>query len=68
MFFESDLTGVVIFTSNLVKWNLLKKHGSLVGNPWSVYAMGLVSSHLNFIQTKTMTTCQGSYEEAKPEA
>ena len=30
--------------------------------------MGLVSSHLNFIQTKTMTTCQGSYEEAKPEA
>ena len=55
--------------SNLVKWNLKQqKHGSLIGNPWWVYTMELVSSHLNFIKTKTMTTCLGSYEEPKPEA
>ena len=30
MFFESALTGVVIFTSNLVKWNLFVKNMALL--------------------------------------
>ena len=38
-----------------------------IGSSWCSYTTGLVSSHLNFIQTKTMTTCLGSYEEPKPE-
>ena len=49
MFFESALTGVVIFTRKPCQMESIRKPCSLVGNFLVSLHYGLVFSHLNFI-------------------